>query len=197
MGREAVCLCQWGDQSGECKVLLETDALIVRGPLKRQLPIASITGVAVDGDALRFVAGADTVSLLLGSKVAQSWAKKLVAPPVTLAAKLGIAPGVRILLLGHVESEALTAALAETAMEKKKPELIILCAESQVEFERDQRRATAFATQPPVWVVYRKGARSELGEKLVRDRMRSLGFIDTKVAAVDASYTALRFVIRR
>lgn len=200
MGREAVCRCEWGDESGECRVLLETGSLMVRGPLRRQTPITSMTEVRVDGDALRFRVGAEAISLQLGAKMAQSWLKKLTAPPVTLAAKLGVVPGMKILLLGQVESEALTEALAGTAIERKAPELIVLCAESLAEFERDLKRATAFAEQPPIWVVYPKGTRkgpgSELGENAVRSRMRGLGFIDTKVAAVDAAYTALRFVRR-
>jgi ribosomal protein L30E len=196
MGREAVCHCEWGDESGECKVLLESDAVIARGPLRRQTPIASMTEIRVDGDALRFRAGAASVSLLLGAKRAQSWLSKLTAPPVTLAAKLGVVPGMKILLLGHAESEALTAALAEAVIEKRSPELVVLCAESPAEFERDLKRAAAFAAQPAIWVIYRKGARSELGESAARGRMRSLGFIDTKVAAVDGAYTALRFIRR-
>lgn len=197
MGREAVSPCTWGDVSGECKVLLETDALIVRGSVRRQAPIASITDLRVDGDALRFQVGAEAVSLQLGAKVAQSWLKKLTAPPVTLAAKLGVAPGMKILVLGQVASEALTAALADHVPEKRAPEMIVLCAESQAEFARDIERATAFAAQPPVWVAYRKGAKSELGESAIRDQMRGRGFIDTKVAAVDGAYTALRFIHRR
>jgi len=197
MGREAVCLCTWGEGSGECKVLLEASAVIVRGPLRRQTPIASITDVRVDGDVLRFYAGAEAVSLRLGAKVAESWLKRLTAPPVTLATKLGVARGMKILLLGQVESEALGAALADTVLEKKKPEMIVLCAESQAEFARDLERATAFAVPPPVWVVYRKGTKSELGENAVRDQMRTRGLVDTKVAAVDGAYTALRFIHRR
>jgi hypothetical protein len=49
----------------------------------------------------------------------------------------------------------------------------------------------------PLWVVYPKGAKSEVKESGVRDLLRSRGFIDTKVASVSARLTALRFVKRK
>ena len=197
MGREAVCLCEWGGESAECKVLLEPDVLIARGGLVRKAAMASIQEARVDGDRLRFRVGGDAVALRLGEKQARSWLKKLTAPPVTLAAKLGFAPGVKILLLGEVESEALREALAGTVAEKKAPEMVVLCAELPAELERDLRRATAFGEPLPVWVVYRKGARSEVGEGVVRERMRDMGWVDIKVAAVDGVYTALKFVLKK
>ncbi|HEY9127048.1 MAG TPA: hypothetical protein VIM62_07965 [Acidobacteriaceae bacterium] len=196
MGREAVCRCEWGGEAAECKVLLEGDSLIVRGALRRKTPVASMTKVGVAGGALRFQVGEDAVLLQLGEKEARSWLKKLTAPPVTLAAKLGMAAGMRILVLGEAESEALKEALDGVVVEKKAPELVVLCAESLAEFERGLRRASALAGQPPIWVVYRKGAKSEVGEGVVRERLRDLGWIDVKVAAVDKTYTALRFVRR-
>ena len=212
MGREAVCSCEWGGETAACKVLLETDALITRGPLRRKVLLASITEARVDGDLLRFCAGAERVALRLGAKQAQSWLKALTKPPVTLAAKLGVKPGMEILVLGEAGPEALREALcdafqyplrdapAATRAGEKAPDLIVLCAESVAGMERDLTRALAFREQPPIWVVYPKGAgkmaASGLGEGQVRERMRGLGWMDTKVAAVDGVYTALRFVRR-
>ena len=75
--------------------------------------------------------------------------------------------------------------------------MVVLCAELPAELERDLRRATAFGEPLPVWVVYRKGARSEVGEGVVRERMRDMGWVDIKVAAVDGVYTALKFVLKK
>jgi hypothetical protein len=49
----------------------------------------------------------------------------------------------------------------------------------------------------PLWIVYPKGANSEVKESGVRDLLRSHGFVDTKVASVSARLTALRFVKRK
>jgi len=62
MGREATCHCQWGSESGHCKVLLETSELIVRGPIRRRVPIASLTQVSAQGNDLHFHANEDAVS---------------------------------------------------------------------------------------------------------------------------------------
>ena len=194
MGREAECRCTWAGESADCKVLLETHDLILRGTIRRQLPIASLNQIEVQGDALTFRAGESAVALYLGAKLAQSWAKKLAAPPVTLASKLGIAAGSKILLIGHADSEALESTLAEAATTSgKTPEQIVACVHTPAELDRALARATSFAANPPVWIVYRKGARSDLPESVIRAVLRGQGFMDTKVAAVDATYTALRF----
>jgi hypothetical protein len=44
-----------------------------------------------------------------------------------------------------------------------------------------------------VWIVYTKGKDAPLGESAVRAALRERGYRDTKVAAVSATRTALRF----
>ena len=197
MGREAECRCTWAGESADCKVLLETHDLILRGAIRRQLPIASLNHIEVQGDALTFRTGESAVALHLGAKQAQSWAKKLAAPPVTLAGKLGIVTTSKVLLIGHADSEALEAALAEAATTSSRmPEQVVACVHTPAELGDTLARATSFAANPPIWIVYRKGARSDLPESIIRTVLRGQGFIDTKVAGVDAAYTALRFTRR-
>lgn len=199
MGREVTCLCQWGTESAECKVLLETQDLIVRqtsrGPLRHQVPLTSLAEVKVQDGQLQFKAGPDLVKLDLGKSTAQSWAKKLVTPPPSLASKLGISNGTKLLLLGTTESDELEIALsqAETASSKT-PNMILINADSQSALERALQRATAFTPQPPIWIVYPKGSKSNLPESVVRSTLRSQGFIDVKVASVSSTQTALRFI---
>jgi len=204
MGREATCECQWGTESGQCKVLLETSELIVRelkrGPLRRTVSIASLVKVEVHGDQLKFRAGKDEVTLALGADLAQSWAKKMAIPPPTLAKKLGLTPSAKILLIGEPESEELQSALAESVADTgkasaKNPEQIIACLHTEAELDRALARITAHASTP-VWIIYPKGPKSSLPESAVRNTLRSQGFIDTKVAAVSPALTALRFIRR-
>jgi hypothetical protein len=194
MGREVVCLCNWAGQSAESKVLLETNELIVRGAIRRRVPIASLTEVTVHQGQLRFRAGEDDVALALGQELAQSWARKIAAPPPTLASKLGIHGQSKILVLGESESEEIDAALAEVGVQTSKaPELIVIHAGTQVALDHALKRATAYAASPAIWIVYRKGPRSELSEADIRNTLRGQGFMDTKVASVSATHTALRF----
>jgi hypothetical protein len=56
--------------------------------------------------------------------------------------------------------------------------------------------AAHLRTTRPVWVVATKGRNAPLGEAAIREALRSRACIDTKVAAVSARLTAMRFVSR-
>jgi hypothetical protein len=45
----------------------------------------------------------------------------------------------------------------------------------------------------PLWIVFPKGATSEVKESALRELLRSRGFMDTKVASVSAKLTGIRF----
>ncbi len=100
MGAEAVATVRAGGEAAEAKVLLETDEVIVRQPMKLKLPFAEITKVTVDGDDLVLVTKAlGPVEITLGEKTATRWADKIEHPP-TLADKLGLKPGLTTRLVG-------------------------------------------------------------------------------------------------
>ena len=73
-------------------------------------------------------------------------------------------------------------------------DLVLLCVNSQSEL---QQYLSAETYTSPLWIVYPKGANSEVKESGLRDLLRSRGFVDTKVASVSARLTALRFVKRK
>ena len=217
MGQEARCQVNYAGETAECTALLETHELILRATtlratarnaagrggkslFPRRIPIASISGIQVQGDQLTFLTGAGEVALALGHELAQRWAAKLTTPPPTLARKLGLAPNAKILLIGEPESEALQAALVESAANTgnaatRNPDQIIACLNTETDLDRALAKITAHPSIP-AWVIYPKGAKSTLPESTVRNTLRGQGFIDTKVASVDARYTALRFIKR-
>ena len=94
MGREATVQCRWAEESGLCKVLLESHELIVRGGLRRRVPISLLKDVSVENENLRFRVGDEAVSFSLGSQLAQRWAKAIATPPPSLAMKFGISRAV-------------------------------------------------------------------------------------------------------
>jgi hypothetical protein len=195
MGREATCHCKWGDDEGDCKVLLEGRELILRSGLRRRVSISAISGVAARGSKLVFTVGQDHVELGLGPEAAQRWVKAIQAPPPSLAGKLGISRTTRLSVVGKIQSEELKEALSEASPDRgKDADLILLCVNSQSEL---QQYLAAETYTSPLWIVYPKGAKSEVKESGLRDLLRSHGFVDTKVASVSATLTALRFVKRK
>lgn len=195
MGREATCHCKWGDEEGDCKVLLESGELILRLGLRRRVPISSLAGVSTHGDKLVFRVGQDPVELHLGPDVAQRWAKAIATPLPSLATKLGISRATKLLVLGKIDSKELEAAVAEAATEGGgKANLTLICASSRLEIENALARWFQGDTSSgPLWLVFPKGARSEVKESELRELLRGRGFMDTKVASVSAKLTAIRF----
>jgi hypothetical protein len=197
MGREASCECRWADQTAPCKVLLETHELIVRGPIRRKVPIASLKGVSVQDGQLRFRADGDEVMLSLGPELAQRWAKAIATPPPSLATKLGISSSSHILLIGDLEGEELSAAAGMAgSIDGKEVNLILACVKTGADLNYVLDRYAVYVKHPPIWIVYPKGAGKPLSESEIRSSMRHEGFIDTKVASVSSTLTALRFIKR-
>ncbi len=198
MGREATVHCQWGEEAATCKVLLESQELIIRGDLRRRVSLSSLTDVRVERDQLRFRAGQEVVSLKLGAQLAERWAKAIATPPPSLAKKLGISPASRLRIIGTVASAELEAAIAEAATtDAEDADLIVVQTETRADLVRALAQLPGDRSSiPPVWIVYPKGAGNELNESFVREAFRAQGFIDTKVASVSARLTALRFIMK-
>lgn len=191
MGREAVCICRWGGERAEVKALLETHELIVRGELKRKVPLADLKGVRVDGDDLVFKVGREAVTLALGAKEALSWAKKIATPPPSLKEKLGLKGDAKAFVIGPVKDATLADAIkGATTKTPAKAALAVAVVETENELARALRSCPAGA---PIWIVHRKGKGATFGETPIRAAMRAKGFIDTKVSAVSTAFSATRY----
>jgi hypothetical protein len=175
-------------------VLLETGELILRLGMRRRVPWAEMSAVSARDSTLRFKVGPDLVELNLGPQVAERWAKVIASPLPTLAHKLGISGSTKLSVIGKVTSEELKASIAEGSLVKEKDaDLILICVNSQLELDRYLVGKTY---SKPLWIIYPKGSTSGVKESAVRTLLRSQGYIDTKVASVSATLTALRFVSR-
>ncbi len=184
--------------------LLEGDTLLLRGEIHASFPRGAIAEVTIVGDELRFAAAGEPVTLALGTTAARRWATALSTPPPTLAGKLDIDASSRVRLFGASDDDALDGALlaaaallATDAPPGEAATLVVVRADGQRELE------TALATHlasperdVPFWVVYRKGKNVPLNEAGVRAAVRARGLIDTKVAGVSATLSALRFMPR-
>ena len=195
MGREARCPCRWAGGEGEVKALLETDVLVLRGALRRNIPRSDISRARVVGDALRLTAGGEELTLALGAKAASSWLEALKAGPPSLAKKLGIGSGTRVHLVAPLDAPELKEAVREAVRTSASEADLVL---ARVKDETSARRAADVHRAAPaaaaLWVVFAKGKTSPFGEAAVRAVLRGRGLMDTKVASVSATLTAARYL---
>jgi hypothetical protein len=195
VGREATCQCNWAGTTAEVKALLETNEIILRGEIRRRIPLQKLSNVEVQSDRLCFSVDHEPVQLFLGAIAAESWAKKVKAPPRSLAQKLGITGKTVVRTMGNITDRALLSALDEAArISVRDADLIVACVdtpESLITILRDAHKQLAESV--PIWLVYRKGPRHAIDESIIRSHLRASGMMDTKVAAVSTEWTALRF----
>ena len=199
MGREAECVCECNGERSRVKALIEPPELILRGEIRRRFPFSALRQVRADGEKLRFASGAETFTLQLGSAMAQRWTKALTTPPPTLATKLGISAQTAVRMIGVADDEMLRAALSSAkGVQDKNPGLILARVNTPEEVSRAIRStAKQLAARVPIWFIYPKGREQALTENDLRSIALPAGIVDTKVAAVSPTLTALRFVRRR
>lgn len=199
MGREALCACTWNGKKSNVRALLEPPELILRGELRKRVPFAKMQSVRADGDLLRFAFEGEAVSLSLGNSVAAKWADAVLKPPPSLAKKLGITPETTVHVIGPLDDSSLKSALSEAkAVSQRKGDLILARVDTPADLHAAlMKAASQLDAGIPIWFIYRKGPGHPLNENLVRSIALATGIVDTKVAAVSAEFTALRFVKRR
>jgi hypothetical protein len=198
MGREANCTCRWSGNTAEVKALLETAELILRGEIRRRIPFRDMQNLCVDDGKLCFTTGNESVALFLGEALATKWAKDISSPP-SLAKKLGISEETILHIIGHVQDDTLKAAIAEAGkVAASGCNLIVACVDSPATLHAAVRKSiTRLHDGIPIWLVYPKGSGKSLGESMIRSMLLAEGMVDTKVAAVSAPLTAIRFNRRK
>ena len=130
--------------------------------------------------------------------------------PVTsspLPKKLGIKPGARLALVGAPD-DFLERALAplpdavEVRARARGPlDTIVFFTRSRAQLER-RFGGLARALDPAgsLWIAWPKrssGVETDITEDTLRDVILPLGLVDTKVCAIDQTWSGLRFVIRK
>jgi hypothetical protein len=194
MGREALCQCTFEGTTAKVKALLESSEIILRGDIRMSVPLDALENVRVEAESLCFNIDKRPLQLRLGTKAAESWARKIKTPPPTLADKLGIT-GKIVRTIGPIADQALYSALCSAALVRaEKPELILACVDTPETLAATLQAAKAqLARSIPIWLIYRKGPGHPLNESGIRTTLRARGLMDTKVASVSPELTALRF----
>ncbi len=199
MGREAQCACDWNGTKTEVKALIEPPELILRGGIRKRVPISAMKQIRAEGERLRFKFGGEPVALDVGREFAAKWAKALLTPPPSLAKKLGISAESTVRMIGTVDDEALNKAISEAKdVTTLSGDVILARVKTPSELMAALKKcADDLSRGVPIWFIYPKGPGHALNEHIVRSTALATGIVDTKVAAVSAALTALRFVKRK
>lgn len=122
-----------------------------------------------------------------------------------LPRKLGIRPGARVALLGAPEGarallEPLPPGARVSARLSPGLDVMVLFADRAADLARRMPRAQA-AMKPDagLWIAWPKrasGVPTDITEDVVREMGLAAGLVDTKVCAIDATWSGLRLVIR-
>jgi hypothetical protein len=118
-----------------------------------------------------------------------------------LARKLGFKEGMRVVYVNAPEGFAVEGIDATSARLAKGTDLVVFFTTARRELERrldGLRRAIEPAGM--LWVAWPKrasGVVTDMTEDVVRDVALPTGLVDTKVCAIDETWSGLRLVVRR
>lgn len=197
MGKEAVCHARCGRDSGEGLALLETDELLFRGDFRVKVPLKEITSVTVEDGRLAVEWPGGRLSLDLG-RGAEKWAQALTSPK-TVVEKLGVKPGLNVVLVGRFETWFRTDVMNALGVKpgvKPVPgsDLVFILFLHEGDEAKLADLLPAIHPDGAIWAVYPKGRR-DLSEDTVRKAARQLGLVDIKVVRVSDELGALKLVI--
>jgi len=199
MGKEAVCQARFGRESGQGLALLETDELVFRGEFRVAVPLKQITSVSVNGDRLAVEWPGGRLSLELG-RAAEKWAQAITSPK-TVVEKLGVKPGLHVVLVGRFETWFRTDVMNALGVKPgvkpvKGTDLVFILFLHEGDEAKLEDLIPAIHPDGAIWAVYPKGRR-DLSEDTVRKAARSMGLTDIKVVRVSEELSGLKLVIPR
>ena len=119
-----------------------------------------------------------------------------------LAAKLGIKAGSRVLVVGAPPGWALTDAPVRVhtrAGAGPYDVIVAFCPDAATMLRRFERLSAKLTTAGALWVAWPKkssGVPTDLTEAAVREWGLDCGLVDVKIAAIDETWSGLKFVRR-
>ncbi|HEX3748636.1 MAG TPA: hypothetical protein VHW09_32135 [Bryobacteraceae bacterium] len=193
MGQEIECKVCYRDQSQTGKAYLETDHLLFRGRDRFKVPFKDMTKVAAKDGVLKIEFAGGPAELELGAK-ADKWAEKILHPPTRMH-KLGVKPGMTVLVLGEFEADFLED-LQKSHLEPagESADLIFVAAEGKAKLQLVKKLAPRLTRDGALWIIYPRGV-DRIREVEVIKAGRDADLKDVKVASFSLTHTALKFVI--
>jgi hypothetical protein len=193
MGQEIECRIRFQEQAVAGKAWLETDHVLFRGTERLKVLFKDMKKVQAEGGILRLEFTGGPAELELGD-AAEKWAHKILNPPTRMQ-KLGIKPGMAVLVVGDFDADFL-AGLEASRVEPAtgRADLIFLAAETKSKLSRIGKLAPMLNPDGALWVIYPKGV-AAIREIEVIEAGRKAGLKDSKVASFSLTHTGLKFVI--
>ncbi|MFN2400216.1 MAG: hypothetical protein ABR543_16500 [Gemmatimonadaceae bacterium] len=198
MGYETKCRVVVGDSGADAKVLLETDDLVVRGPIRLSIPRNSISSVSAAGGRVTVTHDRGIAVLELGDAAA-GWVERLSAPPKPLLDKLGVTAKSVVSVMGVDDAEfleSLSGRVSDIAhdMPRKNSDLIFFGVENERDLARIPRLAKQLRPDGALWVIHRKGP-TGVSDARIFAVARDSGLAYTKVARFSTTHTAEKLVV--
>jgi hypothetical protein len=200
VGKEAVCVARVNGAAAQSKAHLDSAELRLSGGHRLVVPLAKLTHVAADGDALRLSLPDVSVELQLGPVAAQRWAHAI-SNPKSLLEKLGVRGSERVYVRGIADEEFLgdlRGALANAPATSLRGmfDIIFQGVSAPSELAAIARGRAHLAPAGALWIVHPKGKAAAVGEGDVRAAIARAGLFDAKVVAFSATHTATKAAIR-
>ena len=117
-----------------------------------------------------------------------------------LTAKLGVTPDSRVLLVGAPDGFDLGVPVHRRPSAAPYDVILLFCPDTATLYRRFETAAARHTPSGALWVCWPKkssGVVTDLTEAEIRSYGLAHGRVDVKVAAIDAIWSGLKFVIRR
>lgn len=184
-------------QSGEAKVLLESDELILRGAVKAKIPRRDVTGATAKAGVVTVHYTGGSLALTLGDDAAR-FVKKLQEAPKSRLEKMGITAGSRVVVMavndGELAEELASLGVTVSGRAGKQEAMIVVGVSAASDLDRLSGIATSLAPTGTLWVVHPKGTAGVKDTDIFAEARR-VGLTYTKVVKFSETHSAERLVV--
>jgi hypothetical protein len=197
MGYDAACTLTSDGKKSRGTAWLEQKELVFRGPTRLAIPLKSITSATARDGTLHVAFGDRTAAFAIGDAAAK-WAARITNPP-SRADKLGIKPGMIIVVLG-VDDDVLGKEIADrgstvvSSRSTKLADMIFYAAHHRDGLAKLADLKKRLQPAGALWIVRPKG-RPEITEAETMAAGKRAGLVDVKVVSFSDTHTAEKFVI--
>jgi hypothetical protein len=186
MEREAECTFRRDRNDPMVKAILESGELILRGGIRRNIPIGSMHDLHVKGGDLCFTVGDESFFLALGSAEAAHWAEIIAATRAAFAKRFDTPSQPSVRMLDPANEDAIRAVLEDAAqVSATEGDLIMVRVETPDALITTLEHAVkGLAKGKPIWFIYCVGSGHSLRRSSVDGPVRTSGRTNTKVTAI-------------
>lgn len=198
MGTEITTGVTIGAKRTETKVLLETNAIILRGESRMTIPFKDMKSLTSNNGVLSFSFKGTKIAVSVGNK-AEKWLEKIKNPKSVLD-KLGVAADSKVSVINFKDEKFLVdiqkkAGAVTLGKAAKDSDLIFYEANSGTEVEQLASLKKYLKPNGGIWVLSLKGKAATIKDGEVMRIGKKCGLIDNKVVGFSETHTALKFVI--